>query len=141
MADEATLNFLKERLGYTEAQWETWKSNPRNLKIVENLQEFPKYKVVFEVTSSVGCAAGHKEGDKIVFDGSGTLLCKESPEKICFGLLSPISPIAGVVLDKICLGEDPTQMAFNSVHCVDVGMERGGWGEVVVEAKVEKTQE
>ena len=141
MADDATLNFLKEMLGYTEAQWETWKSNPRNLKIVENLTEFPKYKVVFEVTSSVGCAAGHKVGDKIVFDGGGCLLCKESPEKICFGLLSPMSPMAGIVLDKICLGEDPTQIAFNSVHCVDVGVDRGGWGEVVVQAKVEKTQE
>ena len=141
MGDEAGLNFLKEMLGYSEAQWETWKSNPRNLKIVENLKEIPKYKVVFEVTSSVGCAAGHKVGDQIVFGGDGALLCRESPEKICFGLLSPISPIAGVVLDKICIGEDPTQMAFNRVHCVDVGVERGGWGEVVVEAKVKKNQE
>jgi uncharacterized repeat protein (TIGR04076 family) len=141
MVDEATLNFLKEMLGYTEAQWETWKSNPRNLKVVENLTEFPKYKVVFEVTSSVGCAARHKVGDQIVFDGSGCLLSKESPEKICFGLLSPISPIAGMVLDKICLGEDPTQMAFNSIHCVDVGVDHGGWGEVVVAAKVKKIQE
>jgi uncharacterized repeat protein (TIGR04076 family) len=141
MADKATLNFLKEMLGYTEAQWETWKSNPRNLKIVENLMEIPKYKVVFEVTSSVGCAAGHKVGDQIIFDGGGSLLCKESPEKICFGLLSPINPIAGMVLDKICIGEDPTQMAFNRVHCTDVGVDRGGWGEVVVGVKVEKTQE
>ena len=141
MADETTLNFFKEMLGYTEAQWETWKSNPRNLKIVENAQEIPKYKLIAEVTNSYGCAAGHKVGDKIVFDGAGCLLCKESPEKIGFGLLSPMSPMAGVVLDKICLGEDPTLMAFNSVHCVDVGVDRGGWGEVVVQAKVEKTQE
>ena len=145
MADDATLNSLKEMLGYTEAQWETWKSNPRNLKIVKNLMEIPKYKVVFEVTSSVGCAAGHKLGDKIVFDGGGSLLCKESPEKICFGLLSPMSPMAGIVLDRICLGEDPTQAGDDLVgrivlHCVDVGVDRGGWGEVVVQAKVEKTQ-
>ena len=141
MADEATLNFLKEMLGYTKAQWETWKSNPNNLKIAENLTEIPKYRVVFEVTNSVGCAAGHKVGDQIVFDGGGCLLCNESPEKICFGLLSPINPIAGIVLDKICIGEDPTQMAFNNFHCVDVGVDHGGWGEVVVKAKVEKTQE
>ena len=32
-------------------------------------------------------------------------------------------------------------MAFNRVHCTDVGVDRGGWGEVVVEVKVEKTQE
>ena len=141
MADEATLNSLKEMLGYTEAQWETWKSNPRNLKIVENLPEIPKYKVVFEVNSSTGCAAGHKVGDKIVFDGSGCLLSKESPEKICFGLLPQMSQFAGGVLDKICNGEDPTKMAFNRVHCADVGVDHGGWGEVVLEANVEKIQE
>jgi len=141
MADEARLDFLKEMLGYTEAQWESWKSNPKNLNIVENLAEIPKYRVVFEVTSSVGCAAGHKVGDRIVFDGSGCLLCNESPKRICFGLLSPISPIAGIVLDRICIGQDPTEMAFNNVHCVDVGVDHGGWGEVRVKAKVEKSQE
>ena len=141
MADEATLNFFKEMLGYTEAQWETWKSNPRNLKIVENAQEIPKYKLIAEVTNSYGCAAGHKVGDKIVFGGGGALLCKESPEKICFGLLHPLTGFAGTILDKLCLGDDPTRMAFNKVHCVDVGVDNGGWGEVVAEVKVERIQE
>lgn len=91
------------------------------------------------MTDSYGCAAGHKVGDKIVFDGSGCLLCKESPEKICFGLLSPINQFVGSVVDKISLGEDATKMAFNKVHCLDVGLDKGGWGEVVVEVRVEKT--
>jgi uncharacterized repeat protein (TIGR04076 family) len=91
------------------------------------------------VTSSCGCAAGHKVGDRIVFGGDGTLLCTESPEKICVGLLSPIAPFAGAILDKISSGEDPTKIAFNKVHCVDVGVENGGWGAVVAEVKVEKT--
>ena len=141
MANMPPLEFFKEMLGYTEDQWETWKSNPRNLKVIENAAEIPKHKLIAEVTNSYGCAAGHKVGDKIVFDGGGSLLCKESPEKICFGLLSPLSQFAGTALDKLCLGEDPTRMAFNKVHCVDVGVDNGGWGEVVVEVKVEKTQE
>ena len=141
MEDEATLAAVKEMLGYTDAQWETWKSNPRNLKVVENFGEFQKYKLVAEVTSSCGCAAGHKVGDRIVFGGDGTLLCKENPEKICFGLLAPINPFVGAVFDKISNGEDPTQIAFNKAHCLDVGVDHGGWGEVVVEVRVEKTQE
>ena len=141
MADDAMLAFVKEMLGYTDAQWETWKSNPRNLKIAGNLVDVMKYKVVAEVTSSCGCGAGHKVGDRIVFGGDGTLLCKESPERVCVGLLSPVNPIVGGVLDKICNGEDPTKMAFNKVHCIDVGVDHGGWGEVVVEVKVEKTQD
>ena len=141
MADEAMLTFIREMMDYTDAQWETWKSNPRNLKMTDNLMDVLKYKVVAEVTFSSGCGAGHKVGDRIVFGGDGTLLCRESPERVCVGLLSPVNPIVGGVLDKICGGEDPTQMAFNKVHCNDVGVDHGGWGEVVVEVKVEKTQE
>ena len=141
MADEAKLLFLKEMLGYTDAQWETWKGNPRNLQIAENIMEVVKYKIVAEVVSSYGCGVGHKVGDRIVYGGNGTLLCKENPDQVCFGLLAPVNPIVGAVMDKICLGEDPTQMAFNRVHCQDVGVDHGGWGEVVVEVKVEKTRE
>ena len=139
MADETMLTFIREMMGYTDAQWETWKSNPRNLKMAGNLMDVIKYKVVAEVTSSYGCGAGHKVGDRIVFGGDGTLLCKENPDRVCVGLLSPVNPIVGGVLDKICNGEDPTQRAFNKVHCIDVGVDHGGWGEVVVEVKVEKT--
>ena len=141
MANEAMMDFVREMLGYTDAQWETWKSNPRNLKIVDNLGGMGKYKIVAEVTSACGCAAGHKVGDRIVYGGNGTLLCRENPDQICFGLLAPINPIVGAVMDKICIGEDPTQMGFNAVHCLDVGVEHGGWGEVVVEVRVETTSE
>lgn len=141
MADVQSLESFKERLGYTEKQWETWKSNPRNLKVAENAAEIRKHKIIAEVTNSYGCAAGHKVGDKIVLDGAGCLLCKESPERICFGLLSQISQFAAITLDKLCLGEDPTRVAFNKFHCVDVGVDNGGWGEVVAEVKVEKIQE
>jgi uncharacterized repeat protein (TIGR04076 family) len=138
MVDDAMLQLAKETLGYNDDQWKIWMKNPRNLKVLERFEDFQKYKLVAEVTSVYGCAAGHKVGDRIVFAGDGTLLCKENPEKICVGLLSPIAPFAGAVLDKISSGEDPTRIAFNKVHCVDVGVEHGGWGEAIVELKVEK---
>ena len=138
MADEAMLNVVKATLGYTDAQWETWKSNPRNLEIVDHIGELQNYRIVAEVTSVYGCGAGHKVSDRIVYSGDGTLLCKESPDKICFGLLAPINPTAEAVLNKICLGEDPTRIAFNNLHCVDVGVDHGGWGEAVVKVTVEK---
>jgi len=141
MVDDSMLVFIKDMLGYTDEQWETWKSNPRNLKMAGNLMEIPKYKVVAEVISSCGCGAGHKVGDQIVFGGDGTLLCSENPDRVCVGLLSPLNPIVGMVLDKICNGDDPTQIAFNKVHCLDVGVDKGGWGEVVAEVRVEKLYE
>jgi hypothetical protein len=48
-------------------------------------------------------------------------------------------PRLRAVLEKICNGEDATQIAFNKVHCVDVGVDEGGWGAVVAEVRVEKT--
>jgi uncharacterized repeat protein (TIGR04076 family) len=139
MVDETILNALKGMLGYTDAQWETWKKNPRNLKVVENMGTFQKYKVVAQVTDSYGCAAGHKVGDRIVFGADGTLLSKENPEKVCFGALSPLNPYILLVFEAISKGEDPTQIAFNKIHCVDVGVDKGGWGEVVMEVKVEES--
>jgi uncharacterized repeat protein (TIGR04076 family) len=108
------------------------------LEVLERNKDFEKYKIVATVTSAYGCAAGHKVGDRIVISSGGTLLCKESPEKVCFGLLSPINPFVWLTFDKISNGEDPTRIAFNKVHCLDVGVDQGGWGEVVVEVKVEE---
>jgi uncharacterized repeat protein (TIGR04076 family) len=138
MADQATLELLRQVLGYTDAQWETWKSNPRNLKIADNLENFQKYKMVAEVKSASGCAVGHKAGDQIVFGADGSLLCKESPERVCAGLLSPLGPYVMLMLDKVANGEDPTGVAFSKVHCTDVGLDNGGWGEVIAEVRVEK---
>jgi len=35
--------------------------------------------------------------------------------------------------------QEATRIAFNKAHCVDVGVDAGGWGAVVVELRVEKT--
>jgi hypothetical protein len=143
MADQNTLDLVRGLLGYNDAQWEKWKSNPLNMKLVESglLLEFQKYKVVAEVVSSYGCGAQHKVGDQIVFGGDGLLVSDESPNRICFGLLSPLCVCVGGIFDRIGSGEDPCKIAMTKYHCLDVGVDHGGWGEVVVEVKVEKIQE
>jgi uncharacterized repeat protein (TIGR04076 family) len=137
--DDMALKSLREMLGYTDAQWETWKSNPRNFERAKGGLNFSKYKLVAEVTSAYGCGAGHKVGDKITFSG-GELLSKANPERVCFGLLSAISPYVQLAMERVFNGEDPTKIAFNKTHCPDVGVDQGGWGEVIVEVKVEKVQ-
>jgi hypothetical protein len=137
MVDEKTLEATRAMLGYTDDQWETWKRNPRNHKVVENFGTLEKYKVVAEITHSEGCAAGYKVGDRIVYGADGTLLrCKENPEKICSGLLTPVNPLIEIVFDNIAAGKDPTDLAFGTVHCVDIGVDHGGWGEVIADVKV-----
>lgn len=135
--DDAALKSLREMLRYNDAQWEAWISNPRNFERAKGGLDFSKYKLVAEVVSAYGCGSGHKVGDKVVFLG-GTLSCKESSEQICFGLLSVISPYVQVVMEKAFNGDDPTKIAFNMGHCPDVGVNHGGWGEVIVKVSVEK---
>ena len=52
MVDEATLKLARQMLGYTDAQWESWKKNPRNLRVLENLESFQTHKLVAEVVSA-----------------------------------------------------------------------------------------
>jgi uncharacterized repeat protein (TIGR04076 family) len=145
MVDEATLEVFRATLGYTDEQWEKWKSDARNLKLVEtlmaNFAENQKLRLVAEVTSSYGCGAQHKVGDRIVFANGVNLQCKESPDQICYGLLLPIIPYLAVFNERICNGEDPDKYIFPMLHCVDVGVDRGGWGEVIAKIKVEKIQD
>jgi hypothetical protein len=61
-----------------------------------------------------------------IFSADGTLLCRENPEKVCTGLLSPLIPHVAGVGEKVSNREDATQIAFNKVHCVDVGVDEGG---------------
>ncbi len=140
-ASENVLELMKQSMGYTDEEWERWKKIPRNMEIAERMPDFMKYRLVAEVIKSHGCAAMHKPGDKFYFNASGVLLCKKGVSNICAGALMPVLPFAWGVLDKIAMGQDPTKIAFQNVRCLDVGFDNGGWGEILMEVKVEKIGE
>lgn len=136
--NENILEMMKQSMGYSDEEWERWKAEPRNMSMAERMPEFMKYRVVVEVVESKGCAIQHKPGDKFYFNASGALLCKKGIPNICAGALAPVLPFAMGVLDKIGAGIDPTKFCFNRFRCVDVGLDKGGWGEILMEARVEK---
>ena len=138
--DENVLEMMKQTLGYSDEEWEEWKAEPRNMRMAERMPDFMRYRVVVEVLESRGCAMQHKPGDKFYFNGSGALLCNKGVSPICAGALSPVLPFAWMVLDKIGAGLDPTKYSFNRVRCIDVGLHNGGWGEILMEARVEKSE-
>jgi uncharacterized repeat protein (TIGR04076 family) len=138
--NENVLEMMKQTFGYTDEEWERWKAEPRNMHIAERMPDFMKYRVVVEVLKSHGCAMMHKPGDKFYFNASGALLCKKGISHICAGALAPVLPFALGVLDKIGAGLDPTQFSFNRFRCVDVGLDNGGWGDILMEARVEKVE-
>lgn len=138
--DENVLEMMKQSLGYSDEDWAKWKAEPRNMRMAERMPDFMKYQVVVEVLKSHGCAMLHKPGDKFYFNGSGGLLCRKGPSHICAGALMPVLPFAWGVLDKIALGQDPTQITFSRVRCIDVGLDNNGWGEILMEIRVEEKE-
>ena len=42
------------------------------------------------------------------------------------------------VLELFMAGVDPNEMIFNRAGCWDVGVRCGGWGNIVMEIRVEK---
>lgn len=134
--DENVLEMMKQTLGYSDEEFEKWKAVPRNMQIAERMPNFMKYEIVAEVKKAHGCAVGHKPGDKFYFNASGVLLCKKGIPNICAGALMPVLPFAWGVLDKVAMGQDPQQIAFHHVKCLDVGLDNGGWGEILMEIKV-----
>ena len=138
--NEDMINMFQEMLGYNDEEFEAWKAVPRNQRLAGSLPEIAKYRMVVEVVKSRGCVMGHKPGDKFYFAGNGALLCTEGPSHICAGALAPLMAHTWKIVDKVGVGQDPTQNTFNRVGCIDVGLEDGGWGEILMEIRVEKSE-
>lgn len=128
---------FQQAMGYSNAEIEEFKKDPKKVKVVGKLPELNSKKIVAEVTHARGCAAGHKVGDKFIMNAAGFLLTKVNPENICIYALSSLAMFPAIVTDRISEGLDPNGMIYDRVGCVDVGLECGGWGKVVMKVYVE----
>ena len=81
--------------------------------------------------------AGTKAGDKFYFDGSGNLLTKLCPSRICFGAMSAMPPLISTAQELFYAGVDPNDMRFKRVGCLDIGINCGGWGRVLMDIRIE----
>jgi uncharacterized repeat protein (TIGR04076 family) len=128
---------LKKRLGYTNEEMDKFKDSPRNMEIVSKVPGLMKKKLVLEVVESHGCNSQHTVGDRFVFDAFGNLETRECPDHVCLFLVGNAQPLIYAGMELLLAGADPNRMGFNRTGCVDVGLECGGWGKVVVELKAE----
>jgi len=137
---EETWKFYQKHLGYTDDEIKKFKENPRNEDVVSKAPALMDKTIVVEVVAAHGCNSRHKVGDKFYFDGSGNLLTKLCPSRICFGALHSMPQLISVAHELFYAGVDPNEMRFKRVNCGDVGLECGGWGRIVMEIKVEDRQ-
>ena len=129
-------NNIKERLDYSNEDLEIFLKNPNNLEILSKSIPLLSKTIIIEVIESHGCNTQHKVGDKFFFDGTGNLLTKLSPKKICIYALSVLDVLIHSALELIYAGADPNEMRFKRASCFDIGLRCGGWGNIVMELKV-----
>jgi uncharacterized repeat protein (TIGR04076 family) len=134
-------NRLQEHLGYSPEEMAIFKKDPRNLKVLAKAPEMMSKTIVLEVVESHGCASQHKVGDKFYFDGAGNLLTKLHPKKICIFALNAMASLIFTSSELIYAGADPNEMLFKRTGCFDVGIQCGGWGNIVVELSVKDRED
>ena len=135
--NEDLWKFYQKHLGYTDEEMKKFKENPRNVDVVSKAPALMNKTIVIEVVSARGCNSQHKAGDKFYFDGSGNLLTKLCPKRICFGALNAMPTLIAMTHELFYAGIDPNEMRFKRVGCVDIGINCGGWGHIVMEIRVE----
>ncbi|MFX1315506.1 MAG: hypothetical protein ACFE9T_06545 [Promethearchaeota archaeon] len=137
MINEQLKSFIQEHLGYTEEELNIFFENPNNIEILNKAPNLMKNTIVIEVVKAHGCNSQHKVGDKFYFDGFGNLLTKLCPKRICINALSAVEKLIYASNALSFAGVDPNKIQFNRVGCSDVGLQCGGWGNIVMEIKVE----
>ena len=136
--NEDTWNFYQKHLGYTDAEMKKFRENPRNQDVISKALALMNKTMIVEVVESHGCNSQHKVGDKFYFDGSGNLLTKLCPKRICIAALSPVGALIQASSELIYAGVDPNEMRFKRAGCSDVGVQSGGRGHIAMELRVEE---
>ena len=137
MKNLVIMKVLQKKLGYTNEEMDIWKSRDRNREIAAMAPGLLKKRLVLEVVESHGCNSQHAKGDRFVFDAFGNLDTRQCPDQVCLFLVAGAQNLVYAGMELLLAGADPNKMGFNRTGCVDVGLECGGWGKVVVVIKAE----
>jgi uncharacterized repeat protein (TIGR04076 family) len=132
---------FQKHMGYSDEEMKTFRSDPRKVQMVTQTPEFIKRRVIAEVIESQGCHARHRVGDRFVMTPGGQLIADQCPKKMCMFALGPVSQILPVIYERLMAKSDPDCERFNIVQCTDIGLDKGGWGKILMKVYVEKVSE
>ena len=131
--------FMQNNLNLSDEEMQIFRSNPRNERILSRMVPFTLDNIiVIEVVKSHGCNSGHRKGTKFYFDGHGNLLTKYCPERICVFALAQMNYKIFTIMEFVFAGIDPIELTFPRFSCPDVGLKNDGWGQIIMEIKLDK---
>ena len=137
MDENQMAEIIRKRLKLDSQEWSMIEQNPKFKRLFKNAIEASKYRLVAEVIDSKGCSTGHVIGQRLIFDNSGNLLTKESPDRICSFLMPNLTVLINAFFENMMNGRDPNEVMFDTTGCFDTGPLCGGWGHVVVRMRAE----
>lgn len=127
---------MKAHLGYTDEEFKKFRADERNATVLAHGPEMVGKTIVMEVVESTGCNSQHTRGTRFYFTGDGNLITKMSPSRVCAFIMSPMAQAVFTMQELLYAGVDPNTMCFKRAGCFDVGVACGGWGKVVMEARM-----
>jgi len=132
---------FQKHMGYTDQEIAIFRSDPEKVRMVTQTPDFVKCRVIADVIESHGCHARHRVGDRFVMTAGGQLISDECPKRMCMFALGPVGAILPVIYERLITKSDPNFERFNIVQCTDVGLDKGGWGKILMKVYVEKIPE
>ncbi len=127
---------MKAQLGYDDEELELFKNNPRNTRVMATVPLMMKKTIVCEVVESTGCNSQHTEGTCFYFSGDGNFITKMAPKRVCAFIFPVMMQAVFGIQELWYAGVEDAKLTFPRGACFDVGVRCGGWGRVVMEAKV-----
>ena len=138
LEDKKALKRFGDRVGYTEADLSHFQAGDPRLRQMERLaRAAARYSIQAEVVRARNCNSGYQQGDKFILDVDGNFITKFCPPRLCVYALSQLVVPVALINERLSEGLDPNQFHFmHYVKCLDVGVECGGYGEVMLAVKV-----
>jgi len=129
---------FQKHMAYTDEEMEIFRSDPEKVRMVTQTPEFVKCRVIAEVIESHGCHARHRVGDRFVMTAGGQLIAEECPKRMCMFAIGQVSNILPAIYERFISKSDPKFKRSNIVQCTDIGLDKGGWGKILMKVYVEK---
>lgn len=129
---------FQKHMGYSDEEMEVFRSDPEKVRMVTQTPEMVKCRVIAEVIESHGCHSQHKVGDRFVMTPGGQLITEASPGRICMSALAALSHVIPAIQERLVSKSNPNLDRYHIVQCPDVGLDKGGWGKILMKVYVEK---
>ena len=136
--DNKALKRFGELVGYTEEDLKHFEPGDPRVRQMERLgRAAARYSIQAEVVKARNCNSGYQEGDKFFLDVDGNFITKYCPPRLCVYAISQLVVPVALINERLSEGLDPNRFHFmHQVRCLDVGVDCGGYGEVMLEIKV-----